>query len=385
MLLFILLLLSLVFSYVLNLVFINFAGRLGSLSRGETNQIRWASTSKPLVGGMTFFIVFLIGIVITALLPEVAPLKETADYIPFLITLTLGFLVGLADDAFTTKPILKFIGQMMCAAILIAFDVRIELFDIAILDNILTILWVVGLMNSINMLDNMDAVTGSVSLLIVSFVVATMAFSGQMGDVYFFLLVSTVGSLLGFLVLNWNPSKLYMGDTGSQFLGMLLAFIGIKYLWNMPNAAGQLEASRQILAPLLVFLMPIMDTTFVSIARLSRGQSPFVGGRDHTTHHLVYLGLQDRYVPIITGLVGIMGGTLMLTMFMIEQWSAVYTVLYAGFVLAMFGIFTVIYRKGARLKRLREVQKKRTELRLALQPVVGAAALEPARQHAHSS
>src|SRR5690606_28704596 len=100
--------------------------------------------------------------VVYGLIPEVDSVLHTSDYIPFLLTITLGFVVGLADDAYTTKPFLKFVGQLACGFILLAFGVQINLFNIAALDGLITILWVVGLMNSINMLDNMDGITGSI-------------------------------------------------------------------------------------------------------------------------------------------------------------------------------------------------------------------------------
>ncbi|MBX3102163.1 MAG: undecaprenyl/decaprenyl-phosphate alpha-N-acetylglucosaminyl 1-phosphate transferase [Bacteroidetes bacterium] len=383
MILSLLFLLTTAFSYVLNSVLINFAGRLGQLSQGQTTQVRWASASKPLVGGISFFIVFLVAAVVYSLIPYVEGVQSSTDYIPFLLSITLGFVVGLADDAYTTRPILKFIGQLLCGVILLAFDVSIRFFGIPVLDGLLTLLWVIGLMNSINMLDNMDGITGSISLIITAFTVAVIYLVGQQNTVYFYMLLAIAGALTGFLILNWNPSKLYMGDTGSQFLGMLLAFLGIKYFWNMPGISGELVLERQLLAPLLVFLMPIIDTTFVSVARISRGQSPFVGGRDHTTHHLSYLGMPDKFVPLVTGAVSLTGGILMLTTLYIDKWSLSYTVMYAGFVVAMFAIFLVLYRIGARLRRFKDVEKAREKLRaelLALQPATTAQTLQPVAQ-----
>jgi UDP-GlcNAc:undecaprenyl-phosphate GlcNAc-1-phosphate transferase len=356
-------LLATAFSYVLNSVLINFAGRLGQLSQGQTTQIRWASTSKPLVGGISFFIVFLVAAVVYSVIPYVETVQDTADYIPFLLTITLGFIVGLADDAYTTKPFLKFVGQIGCGLILLSFGVSIQFFNIPVLDGLLTLLWVVGLMNSINMIDNMDGITGCISFIILSVALAVILLTGQQNTVYYYLFIAIAGGLVGFLILNWNPSKLYMGDTGSQFLGMLLAFVGIKYFWNQPGMNGELVLERQFLAPVLAFLMPILDTTFVSVARLSRGQSPFVGGRDHTTHHLSYLGIPDKFVPLITGAVSITGGVLMLSSMFIEKWTLSYTIMYAGFIVAMFAIFFVLYRIGGRLRRLRDVEKARAKLR----------------------
>jgi UDP-GlcNAc:undecaprenyl-phosphate GlcNAc-1-phosphate transferase len=117
-------------------------------------------------------------------------------------------------------------------------------------------------------------------------------------SVYFITMLGVLAALLGFLYYNWNPSKIYMGDTGSQFLGVFLAAIGILYLWNGHAEINFRIQTKQFVVALLVFIVPIIDTTTVTINRLLKGQSPFVGGKDHTTHHLSYLGLSDRQVAL---------------------------------------------------------------------------------------
>lgn len=368
-------------SYFLNKVLIKYSNRIGSMANGEAQkvqQIRWASHSKPLVGGVSFFIIFLLASVCLSLLPGFMPdwqLSSPNDsFLPLVVAATIGFLVGLADDAYTTKPFLKFIGQLACAVTLIAFNIHIRLFDIAALDYLLTILWVVGIMNSINMLDNMDGVTGSVSMGILLSAFALMQTMGKDLGVYspsmYWMTLTLIGALAGFLYLNWNPSKLFMGDTGSQFLGAVLAFYGIQYFWNLPTQSGQIIFSRNLLIPILAFLMPIMDTTFVTIARLSRGQSPFVGGRDHITHHLFYFGLHDRVIPIVTLSVTALSGMLILAIVKViaNGWSHVETALFAGYIALMFGVFAYIYRTAARLNRLKKEAQEAENRAMAVVP-----------------
>jgi UDP-GlcNAc:undecaprenyl-phosphate/decaprenyl-phosphate GlcNAc-1-phosphate transferase len=275
----------------------------------------------------------------------------------------LGFLVGLADDAYTTKPFLKFVGQFLCGVILIAFGVYIDLFGVPVLDYLLTIFWVVGIMNSINMLDNMDGITGGVSLGIFGTAVALMAVLGQTDGPLFWLGLVMVGALLGYLFLNWNPSKLFMGDTGSQFLGAALAFYGITFFWNQPNLEEQSAFTKQMLMGILAFLMPIVDTTFVTVARLRRRQSPFKGGRDHTTHHLHYIGLSQQLIPIVTLTVTISGGVLVVMSYTLwNSWSHFLAIGYAAYVLAVYGVFFAIYRRGGYIFALREARKARAVL-----------------------
>lgn len=374
-------------SYGLNLILIQYSKRLGSLSAGNTSakQVRWASSSKPLVGGVTFFVIFLIAAMLYPLVFSPDPHYYQQSFMPFILSVSLGFVVGLWDDAYTTKPLVKLGGQIGCAVVLLAFGRDINLFDNIWLDGAITVFWVIGIMNSINMLDNMDGITGSVSLGIVAVVLGFMLASAPSINVFSFILFSLAGSLVGFLVLNWNPSKLYMGDTGSQFLGALLAAIGIDQVWNRPTLAGDTEIMRQILMAVLVFLMPIMDTTFVTIARLKRGQSPMVGGKDHITHHLSYLGLRDKYIPIVTSAVTLLSGGLALFLYKTDEfWRDRYTALALAYVVGMFLIFFVLYQIGAKNKALRERFRSIQNLRIkrmqqqTANPVAGVRAVAKA-------
>jgi UDP-GlcNAc:undecaprenyl-phosphate GlcNAc-1-phosphate transferase len=148
------------------------------------------------------------------------------------------------------------------------------------------------------MLDNMDGITTSVSISIVLATMYMIWSTGYYTSIYFITLLGVLSGLLGFLYYNWNPSKMYMGDTGSQFLGIFLAAVGIIFLWNGHTSDVFRIQTKQFIVPLLVFIVPIIDTTTVTINRLLKGQSPFVGGKDHTTHHLSYMGLTDRQVAL---------------------------------------------------------------------------------------
>jgi len=156
----------------------------------------------------------------------------------------------------------------------------------------------VSLMNSINMLDNMDAITTSVSGVIIASLIGIELFLIGHITFYTYTCLGILISLIIFLKWNWNPSKMYMGDNGSQFLGAFLAFIGIKILWN--NHINHLSEFpiQEFIAVFLSFIVMISDTATVTINRLRAGKSPFIGGKDHTTHHLSYLGLSERQVAL---------------------------------------------------------------------------------------
>jgi len=324
---------SLLFSFLVNRIFLKFSKNMG-IRNIDDKVIRWSTTSKPAFGGISFFIVFLL------VLSQYQVFFPT-QYHPFdlkiigiVISSSLGFLVGLADDAFNTNPLLKSLAQAICAIILIATGNYINVFDFVWLNYVLTFLWVVGLMNSINMLDNMDGITTIASIFALIGMSTVFIFNRDIDSSYFVLVLGLIGALLGFLFFNWNPSKMYMGDTGSQFLGVVLAALSIKFLWNEGPQQHEVT-SRQFILPLLAFLVPIADTTAVVINRIAKGKSPFVGGKDHTTHHLSYLGFSDQSVALLVAGVGIVSTVVLLIALSIKNWTHLFTILFGLYALAI--------------------------------------------------
>lgn len=346
---------SAVFSYLLNNLLFKFSKNLGV--RGTDHSvIRWGSTSKPTTGGIPFFITFIMAALVFFLIKE-GDGGFSGEFLGILLTVTIGFFIGLSDDVYNTRPFLKFLGQFSCGLVLILFDIKINLFGFAPLDWTLTLFWVVGIMNSINLLDNMDGVTGTISLTItVTSLVMINLFPGQtqLNPIYFSL-VAVAGSFIGFLIMNWKPSKIYMGDTGSQFLGALLAVIGIKFFWNVGDFTHRAEPALQILVPVMVFIVPLMDTTFVTFSRIARGQSPFVGGRDHLTHHLTHVGIPESMVPVALGLVSLVSGLLsiFLVKFAYSLGAGLY-IIYPVYVAIVFGVFTWLYSRGSQIASMKQ-------------------------------
>lgn len=323
-------------------MFLKFSSTLGTKNSGG-EIIRWSSTSKPAIGGISFYILFLASVASYAVFftPEETGSNYNVKFVGLLLSMALGFLVGLADDAYNTRPLLKFSVQFLCAIVLIYSGIYIHVFESNWLNYFLTVLWVVGIMNSINMLDNMDGITTMVSLFILLIIIVMVFMEHDYNNIHLIVLVGVLASLTGFLFFNWHPSKMYMGDTGSQFLGVFLSSMGIMYFWNdyyAPNAAVVL--SKQFIIPLIAFIVPIIDTTVVVVNRVSRGQSPFVGGRDHTTHSLAYLGLSDRQVAYIFA--GISANSIFLITYIkryIITWSWEFTLLFGGYFIILLSVF----------------------------------------------
>ncbi len=338
--------LALVFSLLVNSVFMRFFRTFGIRENGPAT-VRWNS-SKPAFGGIGFFIIFLFAFAVYGVLfPKVTDIFETAS-VGLLAATGLGFLMGLADDAYNTRPLLKFVTQIACGVLLVATGTEIHLFGDAWANSLFTILWVVGLMNSINMLDNMDAITTVVTLAILLAVLARFLLQGPVNDANLVIIIAVCGALCGFLFFNWYPSRMYMGDTGSQFLGVFVAYLGIRYFWNGTSMAGAEETWRQVSVTILVFILPLSDTTTVSINRMLGGRSPFVGGKDHTTHFLSYVGLSDAQVAMTFGGIGLLSAFLsFIALRYIPVWHQIHTLLYLGYSLVVFVfLFSLTKRRG---------------------------------------
>jgi len=332
---------ALLFSILINNIMLKFVKTLGIRNDKDT-VIRWSNVAKPALGGLTFYIIFLLSIIFHSFILSYNGDNIDLRFTGIVAATSLGFLMGLADDAYNTRPLLKFLTQVLCGAILIYSGTCIEFFDNNLFNYVLTVLWVVGLMNSINMLDNMDSITTLVSIVVCFTILVLMLVTGETDSVGMTIVIGLLASLLGFLYFNWNPAKMYMGDTGSQYLGVLLAALSINYLWN-PITTDEVSVSRQFLIPLLTFIVPIVDTTVVTIKRLSRGNSPFVGGKDHTTHHLSYLGFSEKQVAAIIALISILSSAIAVYIITsIKIWSHLYTAIFFSYFLIVFGILFYI-------------------------------------------
>lgn len=330
------------FSLLINSIFLKFSQTLGIRDHSET-VIRWSSVSKPAFGGISFFILFLLSAATYSIFFEAADTFPNKQALGLMASTSLAFVMGLADDAYNTRPILKFSAQIGCGVILILTGTSIQIFAHDWMNYALTIIWVVGIMNSINMLDNMDGITTVTSSAIIGMALMYMFMQSDFNNPDLLLCLGVLASLIGFLFINWHPSKMFMGDTGSQFLGIFLAFIGISYFWNAEGLNGSIAPARQFIMVLLAFALPLIDTTTVVLNRLGRRQSPFVGGRDHTTHHLSYLGLSDSQVAMVYILVSMINAILMfLVLKVIDDWTHWYTLLFAAWFLLLFGIFYYI-------------------------------------------
>ena len=215
--------------------------------------------------------------------------------------LALG-LIGLWDDVKNLKPLPRFIAQSLAgiftAVLLVVTETVGNPTGSKLFDSLFTIFWVVGICNAINFFDNLDG--GAAGTVAISSI--ALAYLAITGDQYLVAALATVtaGATLGFLVWNKSPAKIYMGDAGALFLGVLIATLTIRL---QPSSNTSISS---FLVPILLLAIPILDTSIAVLSRLKRGLSPFQGGQDHLSHRLIRAGLTRKQSAIsLWGLSGI--------------------------------------------------------------------------------
>ena len=190
--------------------------------------------------------------------------------------------VGLEDDLWNLNPFVRLAAECGAAVAVVAADVRAEPFGNAPLDVAVTIVWIVGITNALNLLDNMDGLAAGVAGVAAAGVFTLAAILGQ--EWLATASLGLAGACCGFLIHNWRPASIYMGDAGSLFLGFVLS---IAVLDLRPDVTPP----RSLLVPALLLALPVLDTALVSCARIRHGRSVLSGGTDHVSHRLVKLGL----------------------------------------------------------------------------------------------
>ena len=254
---------------------------------------KWHDTPTTLLGGVAIFIGGAMVLAISGGL-SAFPARVWAGA-------GILFVTGLVDDLWGLGPVAKLTTQLGSAALVLSAKLLFAPSAPVWISGPLTVVWVLGLTNAVNLLDAMDGVAASITVLAAVFL-GLVAGVQDLGA----LVVATAalaGATAGFLVYNVAPARIFMGDCGSLFLGYVLAVLGLGV-----QGAGGIMGSP--LVPVLILAVPIFDTTFVSITRLQRGQPVTHGGTDHTMHRLVRLGWSERHAPLLLCSGGLLGGVI---------------------------------------------------------------------------
>jgi UDP-GlcNAc:undecaprenyl-phosphate GlcNAc-1-phosphate transferase len=244
----------------------------------------------------------------------------------------VAFTTGLVDDLRRLRPYQKLAGQVLAAAVLLLDGVTFRGTGWPPLDCAITLFWLVGITNALNLLDNMDGLAAGVATVAAGFLAVDCWLGGQPGAAEW--LAAFAGALLGFLVYNSHPASIFMGDGGALFIGIFLAALAL-----VGKPAGDSAGPLSVAVPVLILAVPIFDTTLVTVCRKLAGRAASQGGRDHTSHRLVALGLSERQaVWLLYGLAALAGSVAMGVRTVAVEVGLLLT---AGFVvlLILFGLF----------------------------------------------
>ena len=256
-----------------------FARRVGMVAVPKID--RWHKKPTAMLGGVAIWL--------TVITCYFVFIPRTVYGAVILLASTFLFVVGLVDDVLHIKPYQKLIGQVLGSAFVVYYGLSLPWTESILLNMALAIFWLIGITNAINLLDNMDGLASGIAIIAAGFLALSFVNSGQYTEALIMLLFAA--ALLGFLVYNSNPASIFMGDCGSMFVGFFLASSALI------NVSG--GRSRSLLpvltVPILVLFIPIFDTTFVTVLRKLSGRAASQGGRDHTSHRLVALGMSERH------------------------------------------------------------------------------------------
>jgi len=270
----------------------------------EPSGERWHAHATPTFGGVGIFAGFAAGLLVAIAAGAVEPRSELLGVLG---GCTLLFLAGLADDIFTLSPLMKLAAQFGAAGVVLASGLSVEIVANDVLAVAFAIVWLVGITNAFNLLDNMDGLAATLAAIACGYY-ALDAVIGNSDRVVLVLALALGVALVGFLPFNLRPGRsasVFMGDSGSQLLGFALASLALLSSWKV---AGTTLATTVL--PLLVLAIPILDTTLVTVIRLLERRPVTQGGRDHTSHRLVYYGLSEgKAVALLALLATMLGAT----------------------------------------------------------------------------
>ena len=307
---------------------------------------RWHTRPTPMLGGLALFLGFCLAVIFLS--------PNLLSALPFFIIVMQMFVVGFYDDLRRINPATKLIGQIISAVTAIFFGYSLHFFSWQPLDALLTALWIVGLTNALNLLDNMDGLTGGIALIAALYL--AFLFNQHGDSQHVVLALALAGAAAGFLLYNFYPASIFMGDAGSLFLGSALALLTV-------HANGQASNILSLVAvPTCILLVPILDTTLVTVTRLLRGQSISQGGKDHTSHRLVILGLSEpQTVMLLYLMASVAGGTAVL----IKWFSYSLSLAILPLVLIVFTLFTA-YLAQVEIVSEDEGRRKQAQKRLTV-------------------
>ncbi len=337
--------------------------RRAAIGAGHVTAVRrdrWHQRPTPVLGGVGIFLGFGLVVLGSSLISGQGPaalsqlrmgILPLTPWEALIAASSLAFLVGLLDDFVQLRPTVKLVGQILAASVLLMSGIGLWLTGIYLVDALLSLLWFVGITNALNLLDNMDGLAGGVALISAGVLAAIFFMDGRFALAG--LALALAGALLGFLVHNYPPAKIFMGDSGSLFLGMLLSGLALS---PGPGLSRSLLAIMAV--PAMVLAVPILDTALVTVSRVLEGRSPAEGGKDHSSHRLVSLGMSEERAVWVLWSLSLFAGSVGL---LFRTASRSYALLGGGLAVAAL-VLVGGYLLQARFEKLLEAGVKGTAL-----------------------
>ena len=269
---------------------------------------RWHKKPTALMGGVAIYLGIAPALFFTADFSTIlSHIFRSTNSLPLpslgavmWIGVTFLFILGFVDDFLHIKPQTKLVGQILVASLVTFLGLRLHWFSSLTLDTMITIAWIVGITNAFNLLDNMDGLCAGVGAIAAVFL--SLLFWGTTPDVALVAMI-TASALGAFLIFNFNPASIFMGDCGSLVIGFIIAVLSLYF--SETQAANSLS---NFAVPLMLLLVPIFDTTLVTLIRLLSGRKASVGGKDHTSHRLVLMGFSERTAVLFLYGIAIVSG-----------------------------------------------------------------------------
>ncbi len=260
------------------------AWRYGFVDQPSLRKVHAAP--MPRLGGVAIYLGFILALLL------LGTRFRINELVGIMVGATLVSLIGGIDDRRPVNPLPKLAVQALAAGILVFSGVQVQMFHAQWLNVLVTVIWVVGITNALNFLDNMDGLSAGVATVAAAFFLLLAALNGA-------LAAALLGACIGFLFYNFNPASIFMGDSGSLFIGFVLAAIGIKL--RFPDNVNIVTW----MVPVLALGLPILDTTLVVISRLRRGKNPLTTpGKDHISHRLARVTGSRREAVLLCYLIG---------------------------------------------------------------------------------
>ena len=308
------------------------AMRLGVVDK--PNQRKIHLDHKPLMGGLAIYVALSLALLLFS------PPRYLAQFGAVLAGAAFLALVGLVDDRYSLPARTRFLAQILAALGLALIGIRMNLTGLALVDIPVTIFWVAAITNAANFMDNMDGLTASMSATAALFFLLIALTQGL--SLVSMLAAAVLGSALGFLVYNFNPSSTFMGDMGALPLGFILAVLAIKAQFDQPF-------SVLWVVPVFVLALPVFDINLVVFTRLLEGRSPGEAGKDHTSHRLMSLGFSQRQTLVLLILSSVVFGLLALLVSASPADVALKLAIFGvGLLLVLFGLMMWVRQRYQR-------------------------------------